>query len=94
MKKLLSSAAFAAAVTLAGATAQAFPALTPSGPAAVIQVRNLCGLGWHRGPYGLCHPNGVYPYVYGPYGAYAQPYYAGRCWWTETAYGPRRVCTW
>jgi hypothetical protein len=29
----------------------------------IIEVRGFCGLGFHRGPYGACVPNGV-PYGY------------------------------
>jgi hypothetical protein len=29
----------------------------------VMLVRDFCGLGFHRGPYGACRPNGV-PYGY------------------------------
>ena len=29
----------------------------------IVQVRGFCGLGFHRGPYGNCVPNGV-PYGY------------------------------
>ena len=87
--------AFAAELTLASPAAQAFTiASLPTPPAnEVIAVRDFCGLGWHRGPYGACHPNGVVPYVYRPYAAYGAPY-PGRCWWRNTVYGPRRVCTW
>ena len=59
----------------------------------VLRVSGGCGLGWHRGPYGGCRPNG-YGY-YGPYAAYTYPgYYPGRCWWTATPYGARRMCAW
>jgi hypothetical protein len=45
--------------------AQAFPGPSTSQAAAsdVIPVRGFCGLGFHRGPYGGCVPNGV-PYGY------------------------------
>jgi hypothetical protein len=45
--------------------AQAFPGPSISQAAAsnVIPVRGFCGLGFHRGPYGGCVPNGV-PYGY------------------------------
>jgi hypothetical protein len=101
MRKFLLSSAFAAAASVAGPAAQAFPA-PPLAPltAPVIEVRDACGLGWHRAPNGACYRDGVYPYAYGPYAygpyAYAPPpyYYAGRCWWRPTLFGPRRVCTW
>lgn len=95
MHKLALAAALAV-VSVAGASAaQAFPASSSlaASQGEVIQVRNGCGAGWHRGPWGVCHPNGA-PYVYRPYAAYAPPPYPGRCWWVETAWGPRRVCAW
>jgi hypothetical protein len=68
-----------------------------SGPAllavpGVTPVRDFCGLGFHRGPYGYCVRNGVpyygyvpppLPLVVGvpracPYGFYMGPY--GRCY--------------
>ncbi len=91
MKPFLAAASFAA-VLAAGSAAQAFP--LPPQPALaqsdVLRVSGGCGLGWHRGPYGACRPNGAF-YGYGPYAAYTYP---GRCWWTATPYGARRVCTW
>jgi hypothetical protein len=58
---------------------------------AVTLVRDFCGLGFHRGPYGYCVRNGVYygfpppppPVVVGvprvcPWGFYMGPY--GRCY--------------
>jgi len=46
-------------------SAHAFPGPSaPRMPASdVVQVRGFCGLGFHRGPYGGCVPNGV-PYGY------------------------------
>lgn len=97
MRKLLFSTTTLAAV-MAGATlAQAFPAPSAVTLAArgvseeVIQVRQGCGLGWHRGPWGWCHPNGL-P-VYRPYAYYGPPPYP-RCWWRSTPAGPQRVCAW
>lgn len=96
MKRLVLAAAAAAGVMVAAPGAQAFPA-DPQPRATgteVIEVRGLCGLGWHRGALGECRPNGTgYGYVYRPY-AYAPPPYRPRCWWIETPYGPRRVCAW
>ena len=41
---------------------------TDAGPApAVILVEGGCGIGFHRGPFGGCRPNG-YGYGYGGYG--------------------------
>jgi hypothetical protein len=90
MKPFLAAAALAA-IFAAGSAAQAFPlpSQPASAPSEVLRVSGGCGLGWHRGPYGGCRPNG-YGY-YGPYAGYAYP---GRCWWAVTPYGGRRVCTW
>jgi hypothetical protein len=96
MRKFLLSTAFAAAASMAGTAAQAFPAPPPASVTApVLEVRDACGLGWHRAPNGACYPDRAYPYAYGPY-AYAPPpyYYPGRCWWRPALFGPRRVCTW
>ncbi len=40
--------------------AQAFPTAPAQAPDVVVQVRGFCGLGFHRGPYGACVPNGAY----------------------------------
>jgi hypothetical protein len=49
--------------------AQAFPAsYAPQRVTSdVVEVRDFCGLGFHRGPYGACVRNGV------PYGYVAAP---------------------
>jgi len=89
--KLVLAAASLAAVLAAGSTAQAFTLPSqPTSEGEVVRVAGGCGLGWHRGPWGGCRPNF---YGYGPY-AYYPGYYGGRCWWTVTPYGSRRVCTW
>lgn len=95
MYKLVLTAALVAGAVATASTAQAFPVSSKLQDAdnGVIQVRDGCGVGWHRGPYGVCHPNGA-RYVYRPYVAYAPPPYPARCWWVETAYGPGRVCAW
>jgi hypothetical protein len=81
----LSLAAAIAMVALSAIDAQALP-MAPSMLShqtdEVIQVRQGCGFGRHRGPRGGCRVN------VGPSGAYA----AGRCWWRGTPWGPRRVC--
>ena len=76
---------FAAAIALAGlanAPAQAMEiAPLPASAPAVTLVSGGCGIGFHRGPYGGCRPNGyggvvvgapAYGYrgVYGVHGAY------------------------
>lgn len=93
MQKLVLAVATAAGLVVTTASAQAAPSVIsiPQDPEArVIEVRNLCGLGWHRGPYGYCRPN----YVHGPYVAYAPRAYPPRCWWVAGPYGARRVCAW
>jgi hypothetical protein len=103
MKPIVLAAALTASVGLLGASAQAFPTslsgtIPTQAPApGVIKVRNACGVGWHRGPYGYCRPNGA-PYAYRPYAYRPYAYYAPpppvRCWWVATRYGSRRVCSW
>jgi hypothetical protein len=84
---LLAIAAFAPA-------AQAVPLALPAAPPSdVIAVRNGCGLGWHRGPYGFCRPNAA-PYRYYPYAYYGPPRPPARCWWVDRGHGPREVCAW
>jgi hypothetical protein len=83
MWKRLSLAGTAAAVlALVTVDAFAFP-ISPVDVAQpsdqLIQVRQGCGLGRHRGAWGGCRWNGN-P---GP----------GRCWWRPTPWGPQRVCT-
>jgi hypothetical protein len=99
MRKLVISAVTAIAATGAASAARAMPVSAQIARSAgnLVEVRGFCGLGWHRGFYGACVPNGVpyayRPYAYGPY-AYVSPAPAPvRCWWIETAYGPRRVCS-
>jgi hypothetical protein len=93
MHKLALSAAIATAVIATASGANAFPASSnlQTVDGNVIAVRNGCGLGWHRGPWGACRLNGA-PYAYGPY-AYAPHPYPTRCRWVDTAWGPRRVCS-
>jgi hypothetical protein len=88
---------FASALALIGlaaavpAQAMPFPLLGDEAPSALTLTAGGCGIGFHRGPYGGCRPNGGYyaygyrPYAYGyrPYG-----YYGRRCWWR----GGVRVC--
>jgi hypothetical protein len=74
---------------VSASSAQAFPVASNTAPShEIIEARELCGLGRHRGPWGGCLPN---RYVYRPY-AYAAPY-AG-CWWRPSPWGPTRVCNW
>jgi hypothetical protein len=76
------SAAFA--LTTLGANAMPISPLTQPSSDDIVQVRGLCGLGWHRGPWGECRRN-IVVYAYGPY---------PRCWWRYTPWGPTRVCSW
>jgi hypothetical protein len=89
-------AAVVAGVSAGAATAM--PLAPPAAPASdIVAVRNACGLGWHRGPYGVCRPNGA-PYVYGPYAYYGPlppaPRPPRRCWWVDRGYATERVCSW
>jgi hypothetical protein len=77
---------------LAGAVsaeAMPFPPLADQTPSAITLTAGGCGLGFHRGPYGGCRPNGGGYYANG-YRPYAVPYgyYGRRCWWR----GGVRVC--
>jgi len=92
MRKLAASLLFTAiSLTVAGANAAPIQP-PPKVTAEMIEVRGLCGVGRHRGPWGGCLPNGVGYYGYAPYYAYAAPYY--RCWWRSGPRGPVRVCAW
>jgi hypothetical protein len=88
VRTLLIGSAFAL-VGLAAASADAmpFPPLADQTPSAITLTAGGCGIGFHRGPYGGCRPNGgAYAYGYHPYAA---PYaYGRRCWWR----GGVRVC--
>jgi hypothetical protein len=82
-EKTMHKVIFAAAIGLAGfanAPAQAMPiAPLPASAPAVTLVSGGCGIGFHRGPYGGCRPNGygggvvgapAYRYGYGAHGVY------------------------
>ena len=97
MRKLLVGSAFAlVGLAAAPAGAMPFPPLADEAPPAFTLTAGGCGIGFHRGPYGGCRPNGGYyaygyhPYAYG-YRPYARPYYGyygRRCWWR----GGVRIC--
>lgn len=75
-------------------TASAMPVTKPATPQSdVIAIAGGCGVGWHRGPYGVCVRNRA-PYYYGPYVYYAPPPPPRRCWWVTRPYGQERICTW
>jgi hypothetical protein len=55
------------------ASAAMLPSLVGGGDTGIVKVAQGCGPGWHRGPYGRCHPMGyVHPYYH--------PYHH-HCWW-------------
>ena len=74
MRKVLLSLSAAVALTFAVSAGQAMPLSSGvdgvSSPPITL-VEGGCGLGWHRGPYGGCRPNG------GPMGG---PYWRGAGW--------------
>jgi hypothetical protein len=78
---------FSAAVP---AQAMPFPPLGDQNLSAITLTAGGCGIGFHRGPYGGCRPNGgAYAYGYRPYAYGYHPYaYGRRCWWR----GGVRVC--
>jgi hypothetical protein len=76
MSKIASILACGLVASTFSYSAQAFPGSSAAQVATsdVILVRGFCGLGFHRGPYGGCVPNGapygyVAPVVVAPYGA-------------------------
>ena len=98
MKHVFASVAF---LGLAAVPAAAMPvAPLTDVPSVVTLTAGGCGIGFHRGPWGGCRPNGGYygygyrPYAYGyrPYAYGYRPYgygfYGRRCWWR----GGVRVC--
>jgi hypothetical protein len=60
MKILFAAALLAGSLAGFGAANAAMPLapLSPSENADVIQIAGGCGIGFHRGPYGGCRPNG------------------------------------
>jgi hypothetical protein len=95
---LMRNIVFASALALLGlaaavpAQAMPFPLLGDEAPSALTLTAGGCGIGFHRGPYGGCRPNGggYYAYGYRPYAYGYRPYgyYGRRCWWR----GGVRVC--
>ena len=65
MSKIASILACGLVASIFSFNAQAFPGSSAPQVATsdTIKVRDFCGLGFHRGPYGACLPNGV-PYGY------------------------------
>jgi hypothetical protein len=71
MLKTVSILACGVMASIFSCDVQAFPiAPAPVVALEVLQVRDFCGLGFHRGPYGNCVRNGV------PYGYVAPGYVA------------------
>ena len=89
-------ALFASALALVGLAAAGPAGAMPISPLAsqassgITLAAGGCGIGFHRGPYGGCRPNGgAYAYGYHPYAYGYHPYaYGRRCWWR----GGVRVC--
>ena len=72
MSKIASIVACGLVASLFSFSAEAFPG-SPSPQVStsdVMQVRDFCGLGFHRNPWGTCVPNGT------PYGYVAPGYVA------------------
>jgi hypothetical protein len=72
MSKIASIVACGLVASLFPFSAEAFPG-SPSSQVStsdVMQVRDFCGLGFHRNPWGTCVPNGT------PYGYVAPGYVA------------------
>jgi hypothetical protein len=87
MRKFIAPLAVLSVSLLAACGAQAAPIEPMQRPASeVVQVRDLCGLGRHRDPWGRCLPNGMY--YYPPYYGYPVP----ACWWQPGPAGPVRIC--
>jgi hypothetical protein len=101
MRTLLSGFVFALlGAAAAPANAMPFPSFADQVPSAITLTAGGCGIGFHRGPYGGCRPNGygygvvgVPAYGYGGYG-YGYPGYRygyhggyGAYGWHGGAYG-------
>jgi hypothetical protein len=59
------------------------------GMAPMANAAQGCGVGWHRGPYGRCHPNRR-PVVVVPGRVVVGTYYPGRGWWDGHRYWVHR----
>jgi hypothetical protein len=85
MRTLLIGSAFALlGAAAAPAKAMPFPSLADQAPSAITLTAGGCGIGFHRGPYGGCRPNGygygvvsVPAYGYGYHGGYGYGYHGG-----------------
>ena len=85
MSKTASILACGLVASIFSFNAHAFPGSSAPQVAAsdIIEVRGFCGLGFHRGPYGACVPNGV------PYG-YVAPVVVAP--YAAPVVAPREVC--
>jgi hypothetical protein len=88
MSKIASGLACFVVASIFSFGAQAFPG-SPAQLTSpeIVQVRGFCGLGFHRGPYGNCVPNGV-PYGYVAPLVVAPPVYVA----PPVMVAPRVVC--
>lgn len=59
------------------------------GMASAAEAAQGCGIGFHRGPYGHCRPNGG-PVVVLPGPVAVGVYYPGRGWWDGHRYWSHR----
>jgi hypothetical protein len=80
-------------VAAAPADAMPFPSFDDYMPSAFTLTAGGCGVGFHRGPYGGCRPNG-YGYGYGVvgvpaygYGGYGYGYHGGYGYGYHGGYG-------
>ncbi|MBN9065813.1 MAG: hypothetical protein J0H60_04850 [Rhizobiales bacterium] len=64
-------------------------AIAVLGMAPIANAAQGCGPGWHRGPYGRCHPNRP-PVVVVPGRLVIGTYYPGRGWWDGHRYWVHR----
>ena len=102
MRTLLSGSVLALlGAAAAPVNAMPFPSLADQVPSAITLTAGGCGIGFHRGPYGGCRPNGygygvvgVPAYGYGGYGygypgGYGYGYHGGygAYGWHGGAYG-------
>lgn len=55
------------------------------GMASAAETAQGCGVGWHRGPYGHCHPDRG-PVVVVPGPVAVGVFYPGRGWWDGHRY--------
>lgn len=71
-------------ILLAFAATACFATISP------VEAREGCGVGFHRGPYGHCRPNGGRPVVVVPAGPAVGVFYPGRGYWDGHRYWVHR----